>query len=88
MAQNPDQLTNLIAGFTQEGTPLSAIAGSKNEWGVTILTAAMLANESLAAQMNAEEMVDAAISYYNIIQERIGYYEKTKTNSLEKLSEQ
>ena len=38
MAQNPDQLTNLIAGFTQEGTPLSAIAGSKNEWGVTILT--------------------------------------------------
>ena len=68
MTQNPDQLTNLIAGFTQEGTPLSAIAGSKNEWGVTILTAAMLANESLAAQMNAEEMVDAAISYYNSIQ--------------------
>ena len=36
----------------------------------------------------SEEMVDAAISYYNIIQERIGYYEKTKTNSLEKLYEQ
>jgi len=87
MAQNPDQLINLIAGFTQDGTPLSALTGSKLEWGVTILTAAMLANENLAMQMDAEEMVDAAINYYNLIQERLGYYEQTKTSSLEKLYE-
>ena len=45
----------------------------------------MLANENLAASMDAEEMVDAAINYYNIIQERIGYYESTKVHSLERL---
>jgi hypothetical protein len=78
-------LNKLIAGFTNDGTPLSATIGSKIENGVVILTAAMLANENLAASMDAEEMVDAAINYYNIIQERIGYYESTKVHSLERL---
>jgi hypothetical protein len=35
-------VSKLLAGFTHDGTPLSAIVGSKQEWGVTILTAAML----------------------------------------------
>jgi hypothetical protein len=43
-----DQVLNkLIAGFTNDGTPLSATIGSKMEHGVVILTAAMLANENL-----------------------------------------
>jgi hypothetical protein len=85
MERDPAQLYKLLAGFTQDGTPLSATIGSKMEWGVTILTAAMISNENLASQMTAEEMVDASINYYNVIQERLGYYEQSKTNSLERL---
>jgi len=78
-------LVKLLAGFTSDGTPLQAIVGSKMEWGVTILTAAMLSNEHLAGQMTAEEMVDGAINYYNVIQERLGYYQQHQTHSLERL---
>ena len=80
-------LNKLIAGFTSDGTPLSATIGSTIEHGVVILTAAMLSNENLAASMDAEEMVDAAINYYNLIQERLGYYQAHQTNSLERLLE-
>jgi hypothetical protein len=80
-----NQLINLIAGFTSGGTPLQATVGSKAEWMVTILTASMLANETLAASMLPEEMVDAAINYMNVIQERLSYYEKSKLHSLERL---
>lgn len=78
-------LNKLIAGFTQDGTPLTALLGSKQELGVVILTAAMLANENLAGQMTAEEMVDGAINYYNVIQERLGYYQQHQAHSLERL---
>jgi hypothetical protein len=78
-------LNKLIAGFTQDGTPLSATIGSKLEHGVLVLTAAMLSNENLAASMNAEEMVDASINYYNVIQERLGYYQQHQAHSLERL---
>jgi hypothetical protein len=30
-------------------------------------------------------MVDGAINYYNVIQERLGYYQQHQTASLEKL---
>ena len=80
-----NQLINLIAGFTSGGTPLQATVGSKAEWMVAILTASMLANETLAASMVPEEMVDAAINYMNVIQERLSYYEKAKLHSLERL---
>ena len=80
-----NQLINLIAGFTSGGTPLQATVGSKSEWMVTILTASMLANETLAASMVPEEMVDAAINYMNIMQERLSYYEGAKLHSLERL---
>lgn len=85
MERDPASLYNLLAGFTQDGTPLSATIGSKLEWGVVVLTAAMLANENLAAQMTPEEMVDGAINYYNVIQERLGYYQQHQANSLERL---
>jgi len=85
MERDPAQLYQLLAGFTQDGTPLSATIGSKLEWGVTVLTAAMLANENLASQMTAEEMVDGAINYYNVIQERLGFYQQHQAHSLERL---
>jgi len=78
-------LNKLIAGFTNDGTPLSATIGSKMEHGVVILTAAMLANQTLAASMDAEEMVDAALNYYNLIQQRLGYYQEHQAHSLERL---
>ena len=78
-------LNKLIAGFTNDGTPLSATIGSKMEHGVVILTAAMLANEHLASSMDAEEMVDAALNYYNLIQQRLGYYQQHQASSLERL---
>lgn len=81
-------LNKMIAGFTQDGTPLSALVGSKQELGVVILTAAMLANENLASSMDAEEMVDASINYYNVIQERLGYYQQHQTHTLERLLNQ
>ena len=80
-----ENLSAILNGFTQGGTPLTAIVGSKQEWGVTILTAAMLSNENLAASMDAEEMVDAAINYYNVIQGRLGYYQQHQAHSLERL---
>jgi len=78
-------LNKLIAGFTQDGTPLSATIGSKLEHGVLVLTAAMLSNEHLASSMDAEEMVDAALNYYNLIQQRLGYYQQHQAHSLERL---
>jgi len=78
-------LEKILGGFTLDGTPLSAIVGNKLEWSVTILTAAMISNEHLASSMEAEEMVDAAINYVNIIQDRLGYYQQSKVHSLEKL---
>jgi hypothetical protein len=82
---NEEQLSRVLASFTVDGTPLTALIGNKLEWSVTILTAAMLSNENLAASMEAEEMVDAAINYSNLIQERLGYYESVKVHSLERL---
>ena len=79
------QLNKLIAGFTQDGTPLTALLGSKQELAVVILTAAMLANTNLAGSMDAEEMVDASINYYNLIQKRLGYYVENQAHSLERL---
>jgi len=79
------QLIRLLTGFTQDGTPLQAVIGDKFELGVTLLTCAMIANENLAASMDAEEQVNAAINYYNIIQDQIGYYKNNQAHSLEKL---
>jgi hypothetical protein len=84
MASDP-VLSKLIAGFTSDGTPLAATIGSKMEWGVVVLTASMISNEHLASSMDAEEMVDAAINYYNLIQDRLGYYQNHQANALERL---
>jgi hypothetical protein len=82
---NDSALNKLIAGFTNDGTPLSATIGSKMEHGVLVLTAAMLSNENLAASMDPEEMVDASLNYYNLIQQRLGYYQEHQAHSLERL---
>jgi hypothetical protein len=35
--------------------------------------------------MSAEELVDSCINYYNVIQERLGYYQTHQAASLERL---
>ena len=85
MSAQEDQLVHLLASFTADGTPLSAIVGNKKEWQVTILTAAMLANEQLAGSMHPEEMIDAAISYTSMIEKRLGLYQANQINQLERL---
>jgi hypothetical protein len=78
-------LMELLARFTNDGTPLQAVIGDKFELGVTLLTCAMVSNENLAACMEPDEQVRAAINYYNIIQEQIGLYKDNQAHSLEKL---
>ena len=84
-SRDPASLFHLLDSFTNDGTPLEALLGSKVEWGVTVLTAGLLANENLAASMTPEEMVDGAINYYNLVQERLAYYRSNQVHSLEKM---
>lgn len=80
-----DNLFKILDGFTQSGTPLPALIGNKLEGQVTILVAGLLANQNVSSELDATEIVDAAINYANIIQERLGHYQNTQINSLEKL---
>lgn len=80
-----NQIHKLISSFTSDGTPAQALFGDKMEAGVLMLTCAMIANENLAAAMDIDEQVDAAINFYNVIQERIGYYRNNQAHALEKL---
>ena len=86
---NEDPVLNkLIAAFTQDGTPLPALIGNKLEGQVTILVAGLLANANVCSELDATEIVDAAINYANVIQERLGHYQNTQINSLERLLDQ
>ena len=80
-----DNLLKLLDGFTQGGTPLPALIGNKLEAQVTILVAGLLANENVSASLEPVDLVDAAINYANIIQERLGAYQNAKVHSLERL---
>jgi hypothetical protein len=85
---NDESLIRLLAAFTQDGTPLPALIGNKLEGQVTILVAGLLANSNVCSELDATEIVDAAINYANVIQERLGHYQNTQINSLERLLDQ
>lgn len=85
-SRNFEELNHYILdSFTKGGTPLPTMLGSKQEWMTTVLVAGLLANEKISASIEAEGIVDAAISYVNIIQERLGYYQNNQVNSLNHL---
>ena len=85
-SKNFEELTYYVLDhFTKGGTPLPALIGNKLEWQVTTLVAGLLANEHVSTGLEAEQIVDAAINYVNIIQERLGYYQNAKVNTLEGL---
>ena len=75
----------ILDHFTKGGTPLPALIGNKLEWQVTTLVAGLLANGHVSSSLDAEDLVDAAINYVNIIQSRLGYYQDSKVNNLEHL---
>jgi hypothetical protein len=75
----------ILDNLTQGGTPLPALIGSKQEWQVTTLVAGLLANANISASLDAEEIVEAAINYANIIQAKLGEYQNAKIHSLERL---
>lgn len=75
----------ILDSFTKSGTPLPTMLGNKQEWMTTVITAGLLANENVSAAIDAEGIVDAAINYVNIIQERLGHYENQKVSSLNHL---
>ena len=80
-------LYNLLEAFTNGGTPLPALIGTKQEMRVTILVAALLANDSVCSQSEPAELVDAAIAYNNLIEERLGVYQQQQVSTLERLLE-
>ena len=85
-SKNYEELNHYILdSFTRGGTPLPTMLGSKQEWMTTVVVAGLLANEKVAASIDAEGIVDAAINYVNIIQQRLGYYQSNKINSLNHL---
>ena len=75
----------ILDHFTRGGTPLNAFLGGRLEFQVTTIVAGMLANQSLTSTLEAEEMVEAAISYATLIQEKLGQYEQAGTDKLERL---
>ena len=85
-SKNYEELNHYILdSFTKGGTPLPTILGNKQEWMTTVVTAGLLANENVASSIDAEGIVDAAINYVNIIQERLGQYETQRVSSLNQL---
>jgi len=78
----------VLDNFTKGGTPLPALIGNKLEWQTTTILAGLLANNNIAATMEADEMVDAAIAYANLIGDKLGQYNATKKLSLERLIDQ
>jgi len=75
----------VLDNFTKGGTPLTALLGEKIEWQVTTILAGLLANPNISQKMDAEEMVDSAIVYANLIGDRLGQYNAAKMHSLERL---
>jgi hypothetical protein len=85
-SRNYEELNHYILdSFTKGGTPLPTMLGSKQEWMTTVITAGLLANENVSAAIDAEGIVDAAINYVNIIQERLGHYQNNQVTSLNHL---
>jgi len=75
----------ILENFTKGGTPLSSFLGGRIEWQVTTLVAGLLANSQVSGSLDAEEIVEAAISYAKIIQDKIAQYEGATVNNLERL---
>lgn len=75
----------ILDNFTKGGTPLSSFLGGRMEWQTTTLVAGLLSNNQICQELDAEEIVEAAISYAKIIQDKLSQYEGSTINNLERL---
>ena len=75
----------LLDNFTKGGTPLSSFLGGRMEWQTTTLVAGLLSNNQICQELDAEEIVEAAISYAKIIQDKLAQYQGSTVNNLERL---
>jgi hypothetical protein len=75
----------ILDNFTKGGTALSSFLGGRMEWQTTTLVAGLLSNNSICQELDAEEIVEAAISYAKIIQDKLSQYEGSTINNLERL---
>ena len=75
----------ILDNFTKGGTPLSSFLGGRMEWQTTTLVAGLLSNNQICQELDAEEIVEAAISYAKIIQDKLAQYEGSTINNLERL---
>jgi hypothetical protein len=75
----------ILDNFTKGGTPLTAFLGGRMEWQVTTLVAGLLANQNISQALDSEEIVEAAITYANIIQNKLAQYEGSTVDNLERL---
>ena len=55
------------------------------EWQTTTLVAGLLSNNQICQELDAEEIVEAAISYAKIIQDKLAQYQGSTVNNLERL---
>ena len=75
----------ILDNFTKGGTSLSSFLGGRMEWQTTTLVAGLLSNNSICQGLDAEEIVEAAISYAKIIQDKLAQYEGSTVSNLERL---
>ena len=75
----------ILDNFTKGGAPLSSFLGGRMEWQGTTLVAGLLANSSVSSNLDAEQIVEAAVSYAKIIQDKISQYEGSTVSNLERL---
>lgn len=67
-------IQTLLEQFTSQGMPLMAQLPSKKELQVSILTAGLLANPQVA-QLDPQDLVDSAIGFSQLLEERLKSYE-------------
>ena len=80
-----ERIYYILDNFTKGGAPLSSFLGGRMEWQVTTLVAGLLANASVSSNLDAEQIVEAAVSYAKIIQDKISQYEGSTVSNLERL---
>lgn len=75
----------ILDNFTKSGTSLSSFLGGRMEWQTTTLVAGLLSNPNVCQELDAEQIVEAAISYAKIIQDKLAQYQGSTVNNLERL---
>jgi hypothetical protein len=82
-----ERMLFMIESFTQHGMPLPALTFNKREMQTAVILSGMLANPGIASTMLPEEMVEAAISYGVLIDEKLGEVQapESRIHALERL---